>query len=170
MFIRIILFAFAASALGNLGYAEMPTPVGTPSAAPSPSATAAPPQSNASPSNPVRQDQDTVTRLQIYLDEHSFRPGKIDGRWGEFIGKALQHFQAANGQPASGQIDAAFQQELGKISPVYTTYTLTDEDLHWVGNIPSRPAGMAKLKKILYRSALDYVAERYSGDAEFVGN
>src|ERR1700719_4087453 len=193
MFIRIILFAFAASASANLGCAEMPataadpasispsedlvssqtiaaaeTPVGTPSAAPSPSATGAPSQTKASPSKPVMQDQDTVTRLQIYLDEHSFGPGKIDGRWGEFIGKALQRFQAANGQQASGQIDAALQQELEKISPVYTTDTLTDGDLHWVGNIPSDPAGMAKLKRILYRSALDYLAERYHADPEFL--
>src|ERR1700751_556056 len=106
---------------------------------------------------PAVEDQDTVTRLQIYLDEHSFGPGKIDGRWGEFIGKALQRFQTANGQSPSGQIDEALQQELEKISPVYTTCTLTEEDLHWVGNIPSDPAGMAKLKKILYHSALDYI-------------
>src|SRR5271169_2855448 len=46
----------------------------------------------------------------------------------------------------------------GKISPVYTTYTLTDGDLHWVGNVPSEPAGMAKLTRIMYRSALDYVS------------
>ena len=78
-------------------------------------------------------DQDTVTRLQIYLDEHSFGSGKIDGRWGEFIGKALQRFQAAHGQQQSGQIDSFLQQELQRISPVYTTYTLTDNDLNWVG-------------------------------------
>jgi hypothetical protein len=98
-------------------------------------------------------DQDTVSRLQIFLDEHSFGPGKIDGSWGEFIGKALQRFQAAHGQQPSGQIDSALQQELQKISPVYTTYALTDSDLHWVGKVPSKPAGMAQLKRILYRSA-----------------
>jgi lipoprotein-anchoring transpeptidase ErfK/SrfK len=193
MFIRIILFALAASAIGDLGRAETPataanpasissgeslgssqtiaaagTPVKTPSAPPSRSTTGTSPQANASPSNPLIQDQDTVTRLQIYLDEHSFGPGKIDGRWGEFIGKALQRFQAANGQPASGQIDAALQQELEKISPVYTTYTLTEGDLRWVANIPSDPAGMAKLKTIPYRSALDYLAERYHADPEFI--
>ena len=109
-----------------------------------------------------------MSRLQIFLDEHSFGPGKIDGRWGEFIGKALQRFQAAHGQQPSGQIDAALQQELQKISPVYTTYTLTDGDLHWVGEVPSKPAGMAQLKRILYRSALDYVAERYHADPAFI--
>ena len=119
----------------------------------------------------VRQpvpDQDTVTRLQIYLDEHSFGPGKIDGRWGEFIGKALQRSKPPMANNPSGQIDSALQQELEKISPVYTTYTLTDGDLHWIGKVPSEPAGMAKLKKILYRSALDFLAERYHADPEFI--
>jgi lipoprotein-anchoring transpeptidase ErfK/SrfK len=109
-----------------------------------------------------------VVRLQIYLDEHSFGPGKIDGRWGEFIGKALQRFQVAQGQPPSDQIDSALRQELQKISPVYTTYTFTAADLHWIGDVPSKPAGMAKLKRILYRSALDYVAERYHADPAFI--
>lgn len=193
MFIRIILCIFTASAIAATGYTPTParaanptlagpgdnllsaqtiaaakTSVATPSASPSSSAKGTPSQNNVSPSGQPVPDQDTVTRLQIYLDEHSFGPGKIDGRWGEFIGKALQRFQAANGQPPSSQIDAALQQELEKISPVYTTCTLTEGDLHWVGNIPSDPAGMAKLKKILYRSALDYIAERYHADPEFI--
>jgi hypothetical protein len=101
-----------------------------------------------------------VTRLQIYLDEQSFGPGKIDGHWGEFVGKALQRFQAAHTQQLSGQIDPALQQELQKISRLYTTYTLTEDDLHWVGKVPSKPAEMARLKKILYSSGLDFVSER----------
>jgi lipoprotein-anchoring transpeptidase ErfK/SrfK len=120
------------------------------------------------PANAQALDQDTVTRLQIYLDEHSFGPGKIDGRWGEFIGKALARFQAANGQTPSGQIDSALRQELQKITPVYTPFTLTDADLAWVGKLPAKPAEMAELKKILYGSPLDYIAERYHADPAFI--
>jgi lipoprotein-anchoring transpeptidase ErfK/SrfK len=170
MFTRIAFFALALFATTTVGSTQEPTPVGTPPGLPSPSATIAPSPaaSNSGPGGRPAPDQDTITRLEIYLDEHSFGPGKIDGRWGEFIGKALQRFQAAQGQQPSGQIDPALQQELEKISPVYTTFTLTDGDLHRVGKIPSEPAGMAKLKKILYRSVLDYVAERYHTDPEFV--
>ena len=125
-------------------------------------------QPSGAPGGPPVQDQDTVTRLQIYLDEHSFGPGKIDGRWGDFVGKALQRFQAANGRQPSGQIDAALPQELQKISPVYSTYKLTDGDLHWVGKVPTTPARMAHLKKILYRSALDFISERYHADPTFI--
>ena len=125
-------------------------------------------QNNGAPTGLPLQDQDTLTRLQIYLDEHSFGPGKIDGRWGRFVGKALQRFNAAQGQQTSGQIDPALRQELEKISPVYTTYTITEGDLRWIGKIPATPSGMARLKKILYRSALDFVSERYHADLDFI--
>jgi lipoprotein-anchoring transpeptidase ErfK/SrfK len=141
-----VVFVFEILAIANCGFAQ---------------------RSDAPAGQPV-QDQDLVTRLQIYLDEHSFGPGKIDGRWGDFVGKALQRCQAANGQQPSGQIDAPLQRELQKISPVYTTYTLTGGDLHWVGKVPATPAGMAHLKKILYRSALDFVSERYHADPAFI--
>jgi lipoprotein-anchoring transpeptidase ErfK/SrfK len=155
MLIRTLFFALPALAIAISGYAQVP-------------ATVAPPQRNGGPGGQPAPDQDTVSRLQIFLDEHSFGPGKIDGRWGDFLGKALQRFQAAHGQQPSGQIDSALQQELQKISPVYMTYTLTDSDLHWVGKVPSKPAGMAQLKRILYRSALDYVAERFHADPAFI--
>ncbi len=153
--IRTLFLALPALAIAISGYAQVP-------------ATAARPQRDGGPGAQPVPDQDTVSRLQIFLDEHSFGPGKIDGCWGEFLGKALQRFQAAHGQQPSGEIDSALQQELQKISPVYTTYTLTDGDLHWVGKVPSNPAGMAHLKRILYRSALDYVAERFHADPAFI--
>jgi hypothetical protein len=113
-------------------------------------------------------NQETITRLQIFLDEHSFGPGKIDGRWSEFTDKALKRFQAANGRQPSGQIDPPLQQDSEKISPVYATYTVTESDFHWVGKVPAKPAEKAKLKKLLYRSVLDFVAERYHADPDFI--
>ncbi len=193
MSIRIIFFSLSALAIAALGspqvlaagsnptltqsdlkptaiqsVAAAETPVETPGVSPTPPPASSTSKAGAGPSTQPLPDQDTVCRLQIYLDEHSFGPGKIDGRWGEFIGKALQRFQSAHDQQPSGQIDSALQQDLEKISPVYTTYTLTEGDLHWIGKLPSTPAGMAKLKKILYGSALDFVAERYHADPEFI--
>jgi len=60
------------------------------------------------------------------------------------------------------------QQDLEKISPVYAKYTVTESDLHWVGKVPAKPAEKAKLKKLLYRSVLDFVAERYHADPDFI--
>lgn len=155
MLIRTLFFALPAFVMATFGYAQ------------SPLAKASPQRMAGSDRRPL-PTQDTVTRLQIFLDEHSFGPGKIDGRWGEFVGKALQRFQTTNGQEPSGQVDSALQQELQKISPVYTTCTLTEGDLHWIGKVPSTPVGMAKLTKISYRSALDYLSERYHTDPAFL--
>lgn len=163
MFVRILFFAFSTLTLAAA--AHIPGPATseprTHHANPGPGGQGG---SSASPA----LDQDTVCRLQIYLDEHSFGPGKIDGHWGEFIAKALQRFQTANDQPSSNQIDSALRQTLQKITPIYTTYTIKDGDLHWVGKVPSQPAKMAQLKKILYRSLLDFVAERYHSDVAFL--
>jgi lipoprotein-anchoring transpeptidase ErfK/SrfK len=152
MLIRTFFFGLSAFVIATSGYAQVPFTEAS---------------SQVSNGRPLL-DQDTVCRLQIFLDEHSFGPGKIDGQWGEFVGKALQRFQISNGQQPSGQVDSALQRELQKISPVYTTYTLTEGDLHWVGKAPSTPAGMATLKKILYPSALDYLSERYHADPAFI--
>jgi L,D-transpeptidase catalytic domain/Putative peptidoglycan binding domain len=112
--------------------------------------------------------QEILTRLQIFLDQHSFGPGKIDGRWGEFTAKALVRYQIANGQKATGQIDTDLQQQLAKIFPIYTTYTITDQDLKEVGNIPYKPAEQAKTKAMLYRSNAEFLGERYHSDPDFI--
>src|ERR1700747_1369444 len=112
--------------------------------------------------------QEILTRLQIFLDQHSFGPGKIDGRWGEFTAKALVRYQIANGQQPTVQIDSDLQQQLAKIFPIYTTYTITDQDQKEVGNIPYKPAEQAKTKAMLYRSNAEFLGERYHSDPDFI--
>ena len=80
MLLRVFFFALPL-AIAISGYAQL-------------RATNAPAQRIGGPGGQSVPDQDTVSRLQIFLDEHSFGPGKIDGRWGEFLGKALERFQA----------------------------------------------------------------------------
>jgi len=113
-------------------------------------------------------EREVITRLQIFLDQRSFGPGKIDGRWGEFVAKALQRYQKANGQNATGQIDPGLQQRLQQIFPIYTTYQLTDDDFKRVGNIPYKPAEEAKVKAMLYRSITEFIAERYHSGENFL--
>jgi lipoprotein-anchoring transpeptidase ErfK/SrfK len=113
-------------------------------------------------------DQGTLTRLQIFLDENGFGPGKIDGRWGNFVQAALQSYHSSQGQPPTGEIDGNVHEQLQKISPSHITYKITSDDLRWVGTVPSQPAGMAKLKQVVYRSMLDFIAERFHTDSEFL--
>jgi lipoprotein-anchoring transpeptidase ErfK/SrfK len=113
-------------------------------------------------------DQDTLTRLQIFLDENGFGPGKINGRWSNFMQGALRRYHSSQGQPPTDEIDGNTREQLQRISPLYVSYKMAPDALHWVGNVPSRPAGMAKLKQVVYRSKLDFIAERFHTDAEFL--
>lgn len=113
-------------------------------------------------------DQDTVARLQIYLDQNGFGPGKIDGRWSNFVQVALRRYHSSQGQPPTDEIDGNIREQLQKISPAYISYKIVPDDLRWVGAVPLQPAAMAKFKKIIYRSMLDFVAERFHTDAEFL--
>src|SRR6476646_7369554 len=50
-------------------------------------------------------DEETATRLQIFLDNSDFGPGKIDGRMGEFFRKALISYKHAQAMPKTGAVD-----------------------------------------------------------------
>ena len=41
--------------------------------------------------------------VQVFLDNTGFKPGMIDGKWGEFTGKALARYQRAQGNEAQAQ-------------------------------------------------------------------
>src|SRR5690349_934250 len=110
-------------------------------------------------------DEETATRLQIFLDNHDFGPGKIDGRMGEFFRKALISYKHANAMPKTGAVD---QWMLDQVPVTYTTYTITDEDLKRVGDVPGSHAEQARLKWLPYTSLLEFVAERYHSAESYI--
>ena len=104
-------------------------------------------------------------RLQIFLDNHEFGPGKIDGKMGEFFGKALVAYKKANGLPPTGAVDG---QLLAQVPQPYTIYTIRVEDEQFVGETASKPSEQAKLKALKYGSLLEFVAERYHAEEDFL--
>jgi lipoprotein-anchoring transpeptidase ErfK/SrfK len=156
---------------------ESASPGVSPSATPSPSrspspeaadqAIGTPPNGAPIPLNGLTPDM--LIRLEIFLDSHSFGPGKIDGKAGEFVGLALSRYQQARGKdPRPGQLDPELQLELQKITPIYIGYTFAAADQQWIGRVPQRPAALAKVKKAIYRSPLDFVAERFHSDQNLI--
>jgi lipoprotein-anchoring transpeptidase ErfK/SrfK len=146
------------------------------SASPSPEAAqiAATPATAASPNETaisfaeLAQKPELVTRLEIFLDQRSFSPGKIDGHWSDFCAKALQSYQLAQGQPATGKLDPAILREMNQISPLYVSYQLNENDFRYVGKAPRRPVAQSRVKSMPYRSILGFVAERYHSDEKFL--
>ena len=110
-------------------------------------------------------DEETATRLQIFLDNNDFGPGKIDGRMGEFFRKALISYKHANAMPKTGAVD---QWMLDQVPVTYTTYTIREEDLKQVGDVPGGRTEQAKLKWLPYNSLLEFVAERFHAAEAYI--
>ncbi len=111
-------------------------------------------------------ERDVTTRAQIFLDQQLFGPGKIDGRPGEFLTKALKRYQRAHELPETGVLDANIP--LDAVFPVYTTYTIQEGDPKFIGDTPGKPSEQAKKKYLPYESLLEFLTERYHCAPEFL--
>lgn len=110
-------------------------------------------------------DEETATRLQIFLDNSYFGPGKIDGKMGEFFRKALISYKHAHKLPKTGAVDSWL---FDQVPVTYTTYSIKEEDLKFIGPVPSSHAEQAKLKLLPYTSLLEFVAERYHSAESYI--
>jgi lipoprotein-anchoring transpeptidase ErfK/SrfK len=109
-------------------------------------------------------DEETSTRLQIFLDNNNFGPGKIDGMMGEFFRKALVAYKVAHGMPPTGAVDNL----LAQVPEPFTTYMIRPEDEKFVGPAPTKPSEQSKLKKLMYGSFLEFVAERFHAAEDYI--
>ena len=153
-----------------LAFAEKPKPV-RPIAKPTASPTPSPPLTSSTPPPPVypvalpNYNEETATRLQIFLDNNLFGPGKIDGKMGEFFRKALISFKHARKMPKTGAVD---QWMLDQVPVTFTTYTIKGDDLAYVGALPESHEEQAKLKFLPYTSLLEFVAERFHSAEAYI--
>ncbi len=113
-------------------------------------------------SQPARDD---VVRLQIFLDEQNFGPGRIDGGYGGFTKKSWLRYQESQGITPKEQFDA---KTFTSVDPTYTTYTVTKDDLAALGTVPSGPAEQAKVKSLPYTSMPELIGERYHVGVDFL--
>jgi lipoprotein-anchoring transpeptidase ErfK/SrfK len=171
-------FCFSNTAEGQ---SSDPLPTVTPQASPmtspspfpgaqelAPPAKASPAMMSPSAKKPPILNRETIARLKIFLDQHSFGPGEIDDHWTNLCANALRLYQSAMGQNVTGQLDPGMEQELNGLSPLYITYQIKPEDFNWVGKSPSQPAAQAKLKAMPYPSIAEFVAERFHTNQPFL--
>ena len=129
--------------------------------------------SAARPAKPDHQRMEQNTRLQIFLDNANFGPGKIDGQQGVFTRKAVALFKQANGQADAkpskpkAPIDTAGL-DLSGVVPVFKSYTVTADDAANVGELPSGPVAQAKVKRLPYATLAEAIAEKFHCDLNFL--
>lgn len=125
----------------------------------------------ASPMEQSATGRERFLRLQLFLDASDFKPGVIDGRWGEFTGKALTHYQLAQGKPApnlSTQPPVDFDIPLDNGKQLLIAYRLSADDEENIGLIPKSHADQAKMSRLPFESVLELVASKFHATRNFL--
>ncbi len=113
------------------------------------------------------RDRGEITRLQIYLDNHHFSPGPIDGSLGTFTKRAVAYhrLQDPEASPTPAEVWARAKRELPDI---FITHRIDSQDHHWVGDLPATAAAQAKWRRLPYTSLAEFLGERYHADPRFL--
>ena len=127
---------------------------------------------------PNKANIEAATRLQIFLIEQNFSPGKLDGTYNEFTWKALALYRQSRGEqpqvlPPRGKSKSNVAPDvtgldLDSVGSAFVPYTVTDADLASVGPLPGSVPAQAKLKFLPYRDAADAIAEKFHSDVHFL--
>jgi hypothetical protein len=131
----------------------------------------APAAATPTPGGAVALENSEVLRAQLFLDGSAFKPGVIDGRWGEFTAKALGRYEQAQGhggQSYGAEPPMHFDLPFDRSKPALTVYRITTADQKAVGSIPKSRAEQAKRDQLPYESLLELVAEKFHARREFL--
>ena len=121
------------------------------------------PAPKAIPVSQSEKDPRKIERLQVFLDREGFPPGQIDGKWGEFTGKALARYQQhRQGQPPGTAID------MPSDFSTHTGYTVTEDNLKQVGEVGETPEEKSKQKTMPYPTMVHLIKERFHCDGDYL--
>lgn len=107
-------------------------------------------------------------RLQIFLDEHHFGPGIIDGKPGLFTEHAVMSWNEVHGYPSQAWTIALRAAKEAIPSPLVLAKVppLTEK---WVNpRLSEDRIEQANAKRLAYRSVGELMAERYHTDLDFL--
>lgn len=121
--------------------------------------------------SPAPSPNDDILRAQLFPDGSDFKPGVIDGKWGEFMRKALTRYEEAQGKSDAHfgpKPPATFDLPFDQSRPLLTTYTFSAEDEKFIGPLPESHAAQAKLKSLPYKDFLELLGEKFHAKRDFL--
>jgi len=114
------------------------------------------------------ENGEMAVRLQIYLDQKLFGPGFIDGKPGRFTRKAVYAYNRSKGRPP-GDWGAIMEEVRTQLGETYATAIVPDIAKEFVNpKVPTKREEQARLKRMSYRSYLEFMAERYHTSEDFL--
>lgn len=122
------------------------------------------------PNTPAPTPSEQILRVQLFLDGSAFKPGAIDGRWGEFTRKAIEYYGKALGKTVKlgNQPPAQFDLPIDQSKPATIPYQLTEADQKQIGSLSQSHAAQAKQKHLPYENFLELVAEKFHARRDFI--
>ncbi len=112
-----------------------------------------------------------AVKLQVLLDRAGISPGVIDGYKGGMTESALRAYEAQQGLPVDGVLDADVWARLGgdRAAPTVTQYVITAEDTRGRSEpLPNDYAELAELDRLDFTSVAEKLAERFHMDEDFL--
>ncbi len=117
----------------------------------------------------VPKDRDTVLRVQVFLDQNYFGPGKLDGAVGEFTYKAVVNWNYSHGAPDLYDWTRVTLEAERTVKVLYAAFRIRQDLLAHVNpDLPDDPALQAEFPAMAYRSLAELVAERFHTDEAFL--
>ncbi|WP_455274336.1 L,D-transpeptidase family protein [Rhizobium herbae] len=103
-----------------------------------------------------------IVRLQVLLDRAGASPGVIDGFYGQNVRRAVEGFEALNGFPVDGNLDADVIALLERnASPIIRSHVVTDKDANGlVDRVPEDYGEKSKMDNLGYTSVAEKLAEQ----------
>jgi len=107
--------------------------------------------------------------IQIFLDEHDFAPGVLDGAIGTFSERAVEAYYSSIGHPPSSNYELILKHAFDYKNLPFRLVTIPASAQDYITpNLPTKYSEMAEFKQAHYRTYAEYIAERYHTSMKFL--
>ncbi len=112
---------------------------------------------------------DDILRVQIFLDQQMFGPGKVDGALGEFTYKAVVNYNFAHGHSDLYDWTPVVKAARAQVPNTTAWHRVKVELLQFINSeLPEKPELWQNYKYMAYRTMTELVAERFHTDETFL--